>query len=116
MNIETIRKYCIDKKAVTESLPFDNDTLVYKVANKMFALLNITEDLSINLKAAPGNVTEYIEKYESVHPGYHMNKKHWITVMIDGTLPDKIITSWIDDSYNLVFHNLSKKTRQEYGL
>ena len=102
MNIETLREYCISKKDVTESFPFDNDTLVFKADGKIFALVNLDGDLSINLKCDPTRALELRERYPSVIPGYHMNKKHWNTVMVDGTIPDKEVFSWIDHSYNLV--------------
>jgi predicted DNA-binding protein (MmcQ/YjbR family) len=102
MNIESLREYCISKKNVIESFPFDDETLVFKAGGKIFALVNLYGDLSINLKCDPSLATELRERYPSVIPGYHMNKKHWNTVMIDGTIPDKEIFSWIDHSYNLV--------------
>jgi predicted DNA-binding protein (MmcQ/YjbR family) len=102
MNIESLREYCISKKNVIESFPFDDETLVFKAGEKIFALVNLYGDLSINLKCDPSLATELRERYPSVIPGYHMNKKHWNTVMIDGTIPDKEIFSWIDHSYNLV--------------
>ena len=116
MDTESLRQYCINKKGVCESLPFDDTTLVFKVANKMFALMNLAGDLSINLKCIPEDVINNIEKYDSVLPGYHMNKKHWITVVIDSKISDDIIKSWIDDSYNLILSNLSKNTKQAFDL
>jgi len=102
MNIETIREYCISKKDATESFPFGDDTLVFKVHGKIFALVNLDGDLSINLKCDPVHALELRERYSSVTPGYHMNKKHWNTVLIDGSIPDKEIYSWIDHSYDLI--------------
>jgi predicted DNA-binding protein (MmcQ/YjbR family) len=102
MNIESLREYCISKLDVTESFPFDDETLVFKAGGKIFALVNLDGDLSINLKCDPSGALELREKYPSVTPGYHMNKKHWNTVMLDGTIPDKEVFSWIDHSYNLV--------------
>ncbi len=112
MNIEEFRTYCLAKKAVTEGFPFDDTTLVMKVLDKMFALANLDGNLSINLKCAPEKALELREQYPAVLPGYHMNKKHWNTVKIDGSIPDKIIESWIDDSYNLVVSKMSKKQRE----
>jgi predicted DNA-binding protein (MmcQ/YjbR family) len=111
MNIEDIRNYCTSKKSVTESLPFDDDTLVFKVMNKMFLLTNLSGDLTINIKCEPVKAIELREKYSSVKPGYHMNKNHWNTVEIDGFIPDKLICQWIDDSYNLIVESLPKKTK-----
>lgn len=102
MNIETIREYCISKKGASEGFPFGEDTLVFKAAGKIFALVNLDGDLSINLKCDPAFALELRERHSSVTPGYHMNKKHWNTVMLDGTVPDKEIFSWIDHSYQLV--------------
>lgn len=112
MNIEEIRNYCMSKKAVAETLPFDNNTLVYKVMNKMFLLTDLEGELSINIKCNPEKAIELREKYPSVKPGYHMNKTHWNTVEIDGSIPDNIIKKWIDDSYNLIIESLPKKTKQ----
>ena len=102
MDIETLREYCISKKRVTESFPFGDDTLVFKAGGKIFALLNLDGDLSINLKCDPVLAIDLRERYSSVTPGYHMNKKHWNTVLLDGSVPDKEILSWIDHSYSLV--------------
>jgi predicted DNA-binding protein (MmcQ/YjbR family) len=102
MNIEELREYCVSKKNVTESLPFGDDTLVFKVVGKIFALANLDGDLTLNLKCDPILALELRERYPSVIPGYHMNKKHWNTVLVDGTIPDKEIFEWIDHSYNLV--------------
>lgn len=102
MNIETIRDYCISKKEVTESFPFGDDTLVFKTKGKIFAMGNLEGELRLNLKCDPVLAIELREKYSSVLPGYHMNKKHWNTLVIDGSVPDKLILSWIDNSYDLV--------------
>jgi predicted DNA-binding protein (MmcQ/YjbR family) len=102
MNIEILREYCISKKNVTESFPFDEDTLVFKTAGRIFALVNLEGDLTINLKCNPARAIELRERYSSVIPGYHMNKKHWNTIYIDGSVPDKEIFSWVDHSYDLV--------------
>jgi len=102
MNIESLREYCISKKNVTESFPFGDDTLVFKTDGKIFALLNLEGDLSINLKCEPAFAIELRERHPSVTPGYHMNKKHWNTVNLDGSVPDKEIFSWIDHSYERV--------------
>jgi len=102
MNIESLREYCISKSNVEEGFPFGEDTLVFKVKGKIFALANLDGDLSINLKCDPEFALELREKYTSVQPGYHMNKKHWNTVLLDGTIPDSEIINWIDHSYSLV--------------
>ena len=108
MNIETIREYCLSKKGVTESFPFDEITLVFKVSEKIFLLTNLDGEFSINVKCDPEKAVELRELYPSVVPGYHMNKKHWNTVFIDGTLSDAIIFSFIDQSYDLIRLSLTK--------
>jgi predicted DNA-binding protein (MmcQ/YjbR family) len=104
MNIEILREYCISKRNVTESFPFGDDTLVFKTEGRIFALVNLEGELSINLKCDPALAVELRERYSSVIPGYHMNKKHWNTVYIDGSIPDKEVFSWIDHSYDLVLN------------
>jgi predicted DNA-binding protein (MmcQ/YjbR family) len=116
MNIETFREYCLSKKGVSEEFPFDEQTLVFKVMGKMFALTNIDSFVSINLKCNPENAELLREQYDAVKPGYHMNKKHWNTLMIDGSLPDKLIYQWIDNSYDLVVATLTKKLKQELAM
>jgi len=112
MDIEIVREYCLDKPGVTESFPFDEVTLVFKVLNKMFALVNLDRDLSINLKCDPEKALELREHYPAVSPGYHMNKRLWNTVLLDGSLDNDLVKSWIDDSYNLVVAKLPKKERE----
>lgn len=113
MNIEEIRDYCLSLANTTECLPFDDITLVFKVYNKMFALTNLEGNLIINLKCDPQRAIELREKYFSVNPGFHMNKRHWNTVTMDDSIDDSIIREWIDDSYNLVVSKIPKKTIQE---
>ena len=108
MNIEEFRKYCLSKKGVTEEFPFGPDTLVFKVMGKMFALTNLDGDFSINLKCDPDLAIDLREQYPAVLPGYHMNKKHWNTIAIDGSLSNKLINEWTDHSYNLVVDQLPK--------
>jgi len=108
MNIEELRNYCLSKKGATDSFPFDEITLVFKVMNKMFALTSIEGDLSVNLKCDPEKAVELREEYDAVQPGYHMNKKHWNTVMLDGSIADEQIFQWIDDSYRLIAGSLPK--------
>jgi predicted DNA-binding protein (MmcQ/YjbR family) len=105
MDIVILREYCLSKKGATESFPFGEDTLVFKVNGKIFALVNLDGDLSINLKCDPAFAIELRERFSSVIPGYHMNKKHWNTVLFNGTVPDKKVFSWIDHSYNLIRGN-----------
>ena len=113
MNLEVIREYCLKKKGVTESLPFNEDSPVYKVMSKIFLIANLTPPTSINLKCDPEKAVELRERYPAVTPGYHMNKRHWNTVMLDNSIQDKLILSWIDDSYNLVANGLTKKEKEK---
>jgi len=113
LNIETFRSYCLGKKGVTEEFPFDENTLVFKVMGKMFALTDLENFESVNLKCDPEKAVQLREEFPAVLPGYHMSKKHWNTVLIDGRIPDKLIKTWIDDSYNLVTVSLSKQLQLE---
>lgn len=113
MDIEAYRSYCLQKKGVSETLPFDESTLVYKVMGKMFALTNVDTFESINLKCEPGIALQLRDLHEGVSPGYHMNKKHWNTIKIDGRIPDLLIYQWIDNSYNLVVEKLPKADREK---
>lgn len=113
MNIEEFRLYCLAKPQTEECLPFDQNTLVFKVAGKMFALTSLSSEVfSVNLKCDPDKALELRGKYDAVQPGYHMNKKHWNTVDFEQDISDKIYKEWIDDSYNLVVAKLTKKVRQ----
>lgn len=116
MNIEEFHAYCMAKKGVSESFPFDNETLVMKVMGKMFALTNVEQFNSINLKCDPEKAIELREAYAAVKPGYHMNKKHWNTVSVHLDANDDLIYQWIDDSYDLVVKTLTKKQKEELNL
>ncbi|WP_298754450.1 MmcQ/YjbR family DNA-binding protein [uncultured Psychroserpens sp.] len=118
MNIEDYRNYCMNKKAVTEHFPFDEDVLVFKVLGKMFALASLKKWESgegfINLKCDPEYAIELRETYESIKPGYHMHKQQWNSVYIHtGELSPKLLTKLIDHSYDMVVKGLPKKKRQE---
>lgn len=113
MDVEQVRTYCLAKKGVAESLPFDDVSPVYKVMNKIFLIMNLTPPFSINLKCDPDNAVELREKYDGVNPGYHMNKQHWNTVTLNSGIPDALIKEWIDESYELIVAGLPKKTKQE---
>lgn len=113
VNIEEIRRYCLGKKGVTEGFPFDETTLVFKVSGKIFCMTGLEGDLSVNLKNNPEKNIELREQYPAVKPGYHMNKKHWNTVEINDSIPDKTIKQFIDESYELVVMSLSKKRQEE---
>jgi len=117
MNIEDFRNYCLSKKGVTEELPFDETTLVYKVLGKMFALTDTDDEFKIAIKSDPEKAIELRETYpDIVLPAYHMNKKHWINVIMNHSIPDKIIISWIDESYWLVVKKLPKAKQKELDI
>lgn len=97
-----LREYCISKKGAEETFPFGDDTLVFKKNGKIFALVNLEGDLTINLKCDPALAIELREEFPCVIPGYHMNKKHWNTILVDGSVPDREIFKWIDHSYDLI--------------
>jgi len=114
MNSEEIRFYCIEKKAVEESFPFDDTTLVFKVGSKIFLLLSLSSSpVQFNVKSDPEKAIELRERYSCVLPGYHMSKKHWSTIICDGSAKESLIKEWIDDSYNLVYNGLTKKIKTE---
>jgi predicted DNA-binding protein (MmcQ/YjbR family) len=110
MNLDTLKKILISKSGSLKEFPFDDKTMVFKVANKMFALI-MTEanPLKINLKSDPYDAIAYREIYKCVNEGYHMNKKHWNTITIDGTIKDEVLVDMIDESYDLVVSKLTKK-------
>lgn len=114
MNIEDLREYCLSKKGVEESLPFGEGTLVFKVGSKMFMLLSLDEKpVRFNVKCDPLRAIELRAIYTCVSPGYHMNKTHWNTIVCDGSVTKKIISAWIDESYELVFNALPQKIRSQ---
>ena len=116
MNVEEFRVYCLSKPLVTEEFPFDETTLVFKVAGKMFALTGLDDpEFKVNLKCDPDRATVLREEYESIRPGWHMNKTHWNTVHVDGTFPDRLFVELIDHSYDLVVRGLPKKIRDRFG-
>ncbi len=103
MDIEFLRNYCLSKPDVEETLPFGPDTLVFKVSEKIFLLTGLdSEQLSFNVKCDPDKAIELREEFPCVLPGYHMNKKHWNTIMVDGSVTTKQLKEWIDHSYDLV--------------
>ncbi len=116
MDLELFRNYCLGLKAVTEEMPFGDTVLVYKVAGKMFALTAIDSFASINLKCDPGEAIELRERYPAVQPGYHMNKQHWNTILMDHSIPNKLILEWTRNSYDLIVAKLPKKRKDEWGF
>lgn len=113
MNIEILRDYCLAKQGVTEGFPFDETTLVFKVLGKMFALTDVEDDFSVNLKCDPEKAIRLREEYPSIRPGYHMNKKHWNTIDIDGSVPDNLVFQLTDHSYELVVKKMPKSKQKE---
>jgi len=115
VTLDQIRSYCLKKKGrITESFPFGEDVLVFKVHCKMFLLANIDEHpLTVNLKCDPERAIELREMHDAVRPGYHMNKKHWNTVVIDGSLPTKDVLEMIDHSYEQVVKTLVKSVQKK---
>lgn len=113
MNIEIFRDYCLVKPGVTEGFPFDETTLVFKVLGKMFALTDVDGDFSVNLKCDPEKAIRLREEYPSIRPGYHMNKKHWNTIDMDGSMPDKLVFQLTDHSYELVVKKMPKSKQKE---
>ena len=112
MNVELLRSFCISKKAVTESFPFNEDVLVFKVMNKMFCLISLEEADRMNVKCDPELAMQLREKYPCVLPGYHMNKNLWNTVVFDGSVPDSQLLEWVEHSYDLVVASLPRKDRR----
>lgn len=111
MNIESFRDYCLSKPHVTEDFPFDQTTLVFKVAGKMFALANIDGFESVNLKCDPERAIQLREEFQGVRPGYHMNKVHWNTIQVNADVPIGLVLQLVDHSYELVFASLPKKIK-----
>ena len=117
MNAEKFREYCLAKPGTTEDSPFGPEHIVFKVAGKMYALLAFEEvPPTANLKCDPDLALELRDRYEQVRPGYHMNKKHWNTVVIVGGIPDDELREMIDHSYELVVGSLTKSARAALGV
>lgn len=112
MNLEIFYEYCLSKKGVTEHFPFDEDTLVFKVGGKIFALSSLKQwelgTPSVNLKCNPDLAKEWRAQFEAIQPGFHMNKNHWNTVAINSEVSDLFLKEMIDHSYGLVFSSLTK--------
>ena len=116
MDIEKLRSHCLSKMEVTEGFPFDEDTLVFKVAGKLFALTNLKSAESVNLKCEPEKAIELRAQFpDQVLPGWHMNKKHWNTVRFDGHMPDEDFIDLVDHSYDRVVMGMKKADRERLG-
>jgi len=117
MHIEEFRSFCLSLKGVEDGFPFGPDTLVFKVMGKMFCLCGLeNQPLRFNVKCDPETAIELREEYSGVIPGYHMNKQHWNTVLMDGSFSDQKAKQWIIDSYNLIAESLPKKLKSELKL
>jgi predicted DNA-binding protein (MmcQ/YjbR family) len=114
MDMDTIKTYCAGKKAVTWDYPFDSETLVYRVMGKIFVLMPAVADPPrLNLKCDPTLAEILRREFPAITPGYHMNKQHWNTVVVDGSLPDAQIYEMIDHSYEQVAKGLKKADREK---
>jgi len=111
VNIEEIRDYCLTKPGVTEDMPFGEDTLVFRVGEKLFLLTSLSQGDRFNVKCDPERAIELREQHTEIQPGYHMNKKHWNTVYTNGDLSRRQICDMIDHSYDLVLKSLPKNIR-----
>jgi predicted DNA-binding protein (MmcQ/YjbR family) len=116
MTLESIKKYCLGKNGAVEEFPFDLTTMVFKVGNKIFALTDINDiPLRLSLKCEPMYAVSLRQDFQAIIPGYHLNKEHWNTLILDGSIPDKLIRQLIDHSYELVYKSLTKAIRAEIG-
>ena len=122
MDLESLRNYCLSKKLASEDMPFGEDTLVFRVLGKIFALTSLDLDTEgsnpdkasgcrVNLKCNPDYAIELREKFVDIQPGYHMNKKHWNTVYCENGLDSALIKSLIDHSYDLIVQSMTKAQR-----
>lgn len=117
LSLETLKNYCLSKKGVTECFPFDDETLVFKVSSKMFALTNINKQiLQVNLKCEPFMSEDLRRDFDAIKPGYHMNKKHWNTIILDGSIPNEKIFFLVDFSYELVYRGLKKSEKEAIAI
>ncbi len=113
MNIEQIREYCLSLQGVTEDMPFGEDTLVFRVMNKIFALVNLDGETRINLKCEPSRAISLREEFSAIIPGYHMNKKHWNTLIMNGIIKEDLVSDLINHSYELIIESLPKSKKEE---
>lgn len=113
MNVESFREYCLEKAHVSESFPFDENTLVFKLNGKMFGLIGLEDGERCNLKCDPDRAVLLREEYDGVIPGYHMSKKHWNTVYFNRDVPEALLLELIDHSYDLILKAFPKKVQQE---
>lgn len=117
MNLQQFHEFCLSKKGTTESFPFDDDALVFKIGNKMYALTSLksweNDEPTINLKCNPGRAMELRAENEDIIAGYHMSKVHWNTIKLNRGVADKVVVELINHSFDLVYKSLSKKLQTE---
>jgi len=117
MNKEDIREYCLSKNGVTEGFPFNDTALVFKVADKMFALLDLSEEnRGLSLKCDPDLAIDLRERYPEVTPAWHFNKKHWNGIALKSSIDQQLIKEWIDHSYQIVVSKLPAKLKETHGI
>jgi predicted DNA-binding protein (MmcQ/YjbR family) len=116
LDIALFREFCISQKGATEGFPFDQETLVFKVVGKMFALTNVSAFERATVQVEPETGAELRERYNAVTAAYHMNKKHWIAVQMDGSVPDRLLLEWTKNSYNLVVRGLTRRDKSALEL
>jgi predicted DNA-binding protein (MmcQ/YjbR family) len=111
-----LRKWCLARPGATEEFPFGEGVSVFKVAGKMFGLSSLgSRPLKVSLKCEPDLAHQLRKSYPAIQPGYHLNKRHWNTVTLDGSLPDELVTDMLEDSYDLVVAGLPRATRERLG-
>lgn len=115
MDIESIREYCIRKKAVTECFPFDEYNMVFKVVDRMFALINLENPDRIFLKCDPEYAIELRDRYNGIEGAFHFNKKHWNQVYVESDVSDSLIKELIDHSYNEVIKKFTRRQKEQYN-
>ena len=117
MDIESLRDFCLTLPRATECMPFDDTTLVFKVEGKMFLFVDLESvPLRFNVKCDPDTVTEWQERYTGIEPAWHMNKQHWLKIVLESDVPRAIIEQLVERAYQLTVTGLSKAKRQELGL
>jgi predicted DNA-binding protein (MmcQ/YjbR family) len=115
MTLAEFRDHCIHLPGFSEDLPFDENTLAFRVGGKIFALMDVDLFTSVNLKCDPERAVELRERHAGITPGYHMNKRHWNTVITDGSVPDRLLLELAEHSHALVMASLPKKLREQLG-
>ena len=116
MTPAALRRECLRMPGATEDFPFNPETSVFKVGGKVFAITALeARPLNVSLKCEPGLAEQLRADHPAITPGYHLNKRHWNTVVLDGSVPDAMVRDMIEDSYDLIVAKLPKRTRQALG-